>query len=492
MKTFGPADVERVRDAIEALIEEHHLPGIAVGVVQGDELVYAEGFGYADIESGRPQDPGLRQRIGSITKTMTALCVMALVEEGRLSLDDRVIDLLPDVTFHGPVEALTIRHLLTHTGGIGEVPVAEDLNDPDLALWSDEPRDARAPEAYPNGITIDVAPGTKWAYANHGFALLGEIVMRLEDAPIDEVLRRRVFEPLDMKHTDCLDQPHPDLSTGYHRPPSEDMRELFQRIGREVPDEETVDGHNIRGRYQYETGLAIRAAGAVQSTIPDMARCASALLRRGSGIVRPETFELMVAPQWCPDERLAGLGLAFFRERRFGRFTFGHGGGVNGGWNTMLTVLPEDGLALLVHLNLTFDKLSQVEGRVLQAVLNAPPTVVPQTPVDPAIVSTAPGVYEAPPGLLTNFRIITGTGRIQLSAVDGALVLHARRGPWKQGVRMCPADANDSAFFLLDTGDVEPPRVVLVRGDDGAVTGLRFVALAAVEMVRNDTIAPWA
>ncbi len=487
---IGATDIARIRSAVESAVDEYHLPGIAVGVVSGGELVYAEGFGYADIESKHPQDPALHQRIGSITKTMVALCAMALVDEGPLSLDDRVVDRLPDMTFHGPAEAVTIRHLLTHTSGIGEVPMPEQLRDMPATLWSPEGPDVPGvPEAYPDGITIDVAPGSKWAYANQGFVMLGEIVARAEGAPIEEVLRRRVFEPLGMTDTDCLDQPHPKLTTGYHRPPSEDELELARRVGATPPEEpgEPVDGHNIRRRYQYVRG---HAAGAVQSTIPDMARYAAALLRRCAGIVRPETFDSMVAPHWCPDDRLANIGLAFFRERRFGRRTFGHGGGITGGWNTHLTVLPEDDLAVLTHLNLTFDKFAQVEGRILQAVLDAPDPAVAEAQVDPKVLSTAPGVYEAKPGPLTNFRIITGTGRIQISARDGELLLHARRGPWKKGVRLRPAEPADPAFFVLDTGEPEPPLLALLLDQDSAVTGLRFDRL--VEMVRNDELEPWA
>lgn len=487
MTKIGPSDIERIRAAVQAVVDEYHLPGIAVGVASGDDLVYAEGFGYADIEAKKRWDPSLRQRIGSITKTTLGLSAMALVDEGRLSLDDRVVDRLPDVTFHGPVETLTVRHLLTHTGGIGEAPMPDQVADPGPALWSDGPDVPGVPEAYPDGITIEVPPGAKWAYANHGFVLMGEIVARIEGIPIEEVLRRRVFEPLGMADTDCLDQPHRDLTTGYHRQPTEGARELAQRAGQELRDEETVDGHNIRGKYQYVKG---RAAGAVQSTIPDMARYASALLRRADGIVKPETFHAMIAPQFCPDERLTSIGFTFFREPRFGRRAFGHGGGVTGGWNTHIAVLPEEGLALLVHLNLTFDEFHQVDGKILQAVLNASDTPAGVRSLDEKIVSTAPGVYEARPGRLTNFRIMTGTGRVQITAEDGELVLRARRGPWKGGMRMLPADPDDPPFFALDTGEPEPPRIAMLRDGDGAVTGLRFDRL--IEMVRNDELEPWA
>jgi len=485
-----PAGLDRVRAAARAARHDLHLPGLAVGVVAGDDLVLAEGFGFSDVESHRPQAPALRQRIGSITKTMVGLCAMALVDEGRLSLDDRVVEKLPDMTFNGNAGSMTLRHILTHTSGIGEAPLPEQVRDLEPTLWSDSPDIPGVPEAYPDGITVEVAPGTKWAYANHAFVLLGEIVAREEGAPIEEVLRRRVFEPLGMGDTDCLDQPHPTLTTGYHRPPTQEAIDLAKATGSRVPETggEPVDGHNVRGRYQYVRG---RAAGGVQSNIGDMARYASALLRQGKGIVRPETFDTMLAPQWCPDERLMSIGLAFFREPRFGRRTFGHGGGVGGGWNTYLTVLPDDGLALLTHLNLTFGDFAEVHGRLLAALLDAEQPPPPELAVAPAVLANAPGVYEATtPGPLTNLRIITSTGRIQISARDGGLVLHARRGAWKEGVRMRPADPNDSGLFLLESGTVEPQHVALTLGASGEVTGLRFNRL--VEMVPASGVGLWA
>lgn len=494
MRRFGDADSERVRAKARSLIDEYHLPGLSVGVVQGGDLVYAEGLGHADIESGRPQDPALRQCIGSITKTMTGLCVMALAEEGRLSLDDRVVELLPDVALPGHAGTLTVRHLLSHTGGIGEAPTVADLRDLETATSSPERDRTRAPACFPAGITVEVQPGTKFAYANHGFALLGELLMRLEGVDsVDDVFRRRIFGPLGMNNSDCRDEPHPGLSTGYHRPPDEDTKELLARVGRAPADESAVDGHNIRGRYAYFKGEPRLAQGGVQSTIYDMARYAAALLRRGGGIVRPETFDAMLTPHWQPDARLAGLGLTFFLERRFGRQTFGHGGSVSGGWNTRMTIVLEEDLALLVHANVTFDKIEEVDGRLLQAMLDAPARSVRELPLDPGLRASAPGVYEAPtPGPLTNLRIITTTGRVQVTEEDGGLVFRARRGRWKHGARLLPCDPNDPSFLVLDADDVEPHHVALVRHSDGRVSGLRLVALAARDMVRNDSIARWA
>ncbi len=485
--TFTAADVDRVRAAVQSTVVEHRLPGIAVGVMSGRELVWAEGFGYADIESGLAQDPALRQRIGSISKTMTALCIMALVDEGRLALEDRVAALLPDVPLHDHGESLTVWHMLTHTGGIGEAPTMADFNDPyTKALWSDSHGGFTFPGSYPDGILVEVEPGTKWAYSNHAYGLLGEIVARLEGAPIEEVLDRRVFAPLGMTNTDCHDRQHPDLTTGYHRAPDHDALDTADLLGNDVKPEETVDGINIRGNWLY---VGPWAAGAVQSTVHDMAKYAAALLDKSAGIVKPETFDNMVSPQWSPDSRLADVGLCFMRQPRFGRSTYGHGGGIAGGWNTHLTVVPEEDLAVLTHMNMAYDGFSEVEGSILRAVFNAEPLNLADKPTKGEVLEAAPGVYGLAPGHLTNFRPTRGVGRVQIARKGDELELASRRGSWRNGVRMVQYFADDPTYFILDTGEIEPPRLVLRRGEDGRVSELLFDRM--VHMFRDDSLSAW-
>ena len=87
----------------------------------------------------------------------------------------------------------------------------------------------------PTASNIEVPPGTKWAYANHAFALLGEIISRIEGQRIEEVLRERIFDPLSMASSDCYDLMHPDLTIGYHHAPSHDDLDVMALLGKEPP-----------------------------------------------------------------------------------------------------------------------------------------------------------------------------------------------------------------------------------------------------------------
>ena len=469
--SFSASDIDRTREACHQVLTQHELPGLALAVVHDGRLVYGEGFGWADIAKRRELTLSSRQRIGSITKTMTALCIMAQVDAGGLRLDTPIVDLLPEVRFigEGQAEALTIEHLLTHTSGIGEAPTRAHLQDPESELWSESPDLLPAAERYPDGIEIEVDPGTKWAYANHGYGLLGDILVRLESAPLAQILRDRVLRPLGMRDSDIRDRPHHSLASGYHRALSADERAARGNVELWASDEPPQDAVNIKGGYVY---IPIPAAGSVQSTARDMARYAVALLDQGAGIVDAASFAAMVAPQWEPHPRLTSLGLSFMRQKRFGIASFGHGGGVVGGWNTELALFPERDLGVAIHFNLDNEVTTAARSTIIQAVLDATVEPLPGIAPDAGIVAGAPGEYEAAPGDLTNTRIRQSTGRISIEEAEGGLRLRSRRGSYAEGVALRPADADEPERFQIDDGAVEPLHVVFTRDERGRVDGL--------------------
>lgn len=476
----------RVRIAAHDAIERHHVPGISIGVVEGGSLLLCESFGYADIESRTPMQPQHRQCIASITKTMVGLCAMALVDEGKLTLDARVADLLPDVRFHGPAETMTVWHLLTHTAGIGEAQ-SQEL----LASTISPDADARRKPGtfasmYADGCVVEYEPGTKWHYANHGYNFLGEIISRAEGgADLHDAMQRRIFGRLGMANTDLLGADDPSLATPYHRAPSDDTREQLTRAGLPVKDEPTVDGHNIRGAFGGEFNRAAMAAGGVQSTLPDMARYAAVLLRRGAGLVRPETFDAMVQPQYCPDSRLVSWGLAFARTPFPGRTLIGHGGAYFGGWNSDLALSLDEDIAVIQHMNVMLDDPAPVFRQVQRAVFDvAEPVYVPRA-LDPAVLDDAPGEYRLTPGRLTNFRPATRIGPIHVHRDGSALRLMSRWGKWKAGVPLIPADAGDPWFFAVQPDGRDPSHVAFTRGADGRIDGLRCDQLVRMVKVQE-------
>jgi len=187
LPTTGPplAGAEAFEDAVPALMREWELPGGSVAVAKGDRLVFARGYGYADRETDRPVRPEALFRVASISKPITAVAVLDLLERGELALDDRAFDILDHlVPDGGPADDraldVTVGQLLRHTGGwsnreLGYDPMFETTR---IAreLGVEPPADAEQIVRHTLGQPLSFAPGTGFAYSNFGYCVLGRVV----------------------------------------------------------------------------------------------------------------------------------------------------------------------------------------------------------------------------------------------------------------------------------------------------------------------------
>jgi hypothetical protein len=176
VKTAGVDELD-LKARIGEVLNHWPVAGLAVGVVRHGSLAWFHGHGVADIAAGMPIDQDTVFRIASITKTITAIAVMQLQEQGLVDLDApasaylKAYRLIPARPGFRPA---TLRHLLTHTAGVRAVREPSDLLRPALG-WGTRAGRPVPPLAgyYRGGLRIDAEPGTKWAYSNHGFATLG-------------------------------------------------------------------------------------------------------------------------------------------------------------------------------------------------------------------------------------------------------------------------------------------------------------------------------
>ena len=190
----------------QALVR-HGLAGMAAAVVRPGEPRTVDCVGIADIRTARPVEPDTVFRIASVTKTMTAIGLMQLCEAARFRLDDPVNEHLTSFKIEPPPgwPDGTFRHLLTPTAGIGEIPRLSDVVHP-AAFGIDEPgsRGVDLARLYRGALRPEVPAGTKWAYANHGFAVVGQLDQDISGILLPEYMRERVFDPLEMLRTDYL------------------------------------------------------------------------------------------------------------------------------------------------------------------------------------------------------------------------------------------------------------------------------------------------
>jgi CubicO group peptidase (beta-lactamase class C family) len=447
--------VERVLEQADGLIvaamNERTTAGLGVGIVSGSETVYAKGFGLADIEAGRPVTPKTVFRIGSITKTMTAIGLMRLWEQGKFDLEDPVNEYLKGYHVEYPdpsAPPVTFRHMLTHTSGIGELRKMTDLFRPMIGLGAKPDGPVPSPEEYyAGGLRPGNYPGTKWAYSNHAFNLLGQLVEDISGEPFAGYMRKNVFEPLGMNNTDYLK--------------SERVRE------------ELAQGYNFsRGRLKPVKYLEIvvRGAGSVFSSVEDTCRYVAALLGGGANehgrVLDPETLSLMMEPHYRLDERLPAMGLAFLLDDLDGHLIAGHDGGWPGFVSSMM-LCPEEELAIVAFVNTSSLAAPDASQDLLRRMLEVPEPAsrLPKKGIleSPHLWPELRGFYGPVGPLNTNSRVwLMYAGEIEVLVEDNHLAMRTLAGPFRKGVRLYPVDPTDPlAFEAVYEG--QPFRVLFER-----------------------------
>ncbi len=213
----APTDKHLVQ-AIDTLLEQTFTtdrPGAAIIVARDGRAVYRKGFGLADLEHAIPIEPGMVFRIASLTKQFTAVAILMLVAQGKLSLTDELGALFPDYPAHGRM--ITVEQLLAHTSGLTDsflLPkmIQESYKDISLeeciVLFKDLP--------------LDFPPGTWWKYSNDGYLLLGMIIESISGVSYERFLEEHIFHPLGMHHTfyDRTTQAVPGRVMGYQYAPA--------------------------------------------------------------------------------------------------------------------------------------------------------------------------------------------------------------------------------------------------------------------------------
>ena len=199
--------------AITDFMRKYAIPGGAVAVLRDGKLIYARGFGYADVVNRTPVQPDALFRIASVSKPITAAAIMTLVEAGKLNLDDRVAPFIahltpaPGATVDPRWEQITVRQLLNHTGGWDRAKPNggfDPMDRPGLAaaaVNAPAPASAETIIRYMKGMPLDFNPGERHVYSNFGYAILGRVIERLSGMPYEEYVRARVLQPVGANRT---------------------------------------------------------------------------------------------------------------------------------------------------------------------------------------------------------------------------------------------------------------------------------------------------
>ena len=275
---------------IHATVTEREEPGLAIGIVYDQNLIWAKGYGFANLEKRLPSTPSTLYRIASITKLFTATAIMQLRDAGKLQLDDPVVKHLPWFQIKEPQPdspPITIRELLTHTSGLARelpIPYWNDLKFPSreemMRLIPEQPA------VFP--------PETKYKYSNLALAIAGEVVAAVSGEPWSKYIQDHIVAPLGMKSTLVIPTPNaPGLAIGYRKRVPGQPRE----------PEDFIDCG------------ALAPSASMASSVEDLARFVSLQFRDGRPVDRPvlrgSTLREMQRLQWLRPDGLNGQGLGF-------------------------------------------------------------------------------------------------------------------------------------------------------------------------------------
>jgi CubicO group peptidase (beta-lactamase class C family) len=299
------AIIDKYRASIPKMMDEQKVPGLAIALLVGGKLIWAEGFGVTDTTSNRPVTPDTTFSVQSISKTYTATAVMAAVAEGRVALDEPITTYLPSFTVHSrfeddPQRKITLRLLLSHHAGFThEAPVGNNHDD-----------DTRSFQAHVRSISdtwLKFPVGQRYSYSNLGIDLAGHILEVVYRQPYARVMAQKVFRPLDLKST-TVDQ--------------DAIEQLKTRAIGHTKDHDRVP---VR--------IAMVPAGGVYTNVRDMTRFMQFHLNGGTvgrkTVISKTALDKMYEPCCGDEDSSYGLGIAA-GESRFGDTTvnsLGHSGG---------------------------------------------------------------------------------------------------------------------------------------------------------------------
>jgi serine beta-lactamase-like protein LACTB, mitochondrial len=336
--------VEQGRQIVRASLIEHNLPGLSVAVGAGGDVVWAEGFGWADSENQVAVAPETRFRIGTASIALTSAAVGLLLERDRLKLDDEIQTYVPE--FPKKQWPVTLRQLMGHLAG-----VRSDGGDegPLFSVRCERPVDALEHFA---ARSLLFEPGTQYRYSRYGWIVVSAAVEAAAHEPFLSFLRKQIFEPLGLDHTeaDSATEPIPDRATFY-----------FPRFAADPRY-----GPDLMRPLDYS---CYAGSSVFLSTPSDLVRFGMAI--KSGKLLQPATVQLLQTPQRLRSGEETGYGLGWDLETvsLAGKQTrtVGHDGDSLGGMVASLMTFPEHEIVVSVTSNISYADTFGVGLKIAQA-----------------------------------------------------------------------------------------------------------------------------
>ena len=302
---------------VGAEMQRENVPGVAVAIVRGGEVLVAQGYGLANVEHGVRVTPETVFESGSVGKQFTSAALMTLVEEGKVALNDSITKYLTDAPESW--RPITVRHLLTHTSGIPDYTVES------FDLRKDYTEDELAKMAY--GLKLEFEPGARWSYSNTGFVLLGILMHKASGRFYGEILKERLFDPLGMKTARMISEADivPNRAAGYR----------------------LVDGE-IKNQEWVAPTLNTTADGSLYLSLRDY--IAWDLGLRAKAVLKSQSWSQVYTPVSLRSGKPYPYGFGWFVDQSNGKPWYYHGGAWQG-FTTAISRYLGDDLTVVVLTN---------------------------------------------------------------------------------------------------------------------------------------------
>jgi len=306
----------RIDDYVRAEMKTQQIPGVSLAVIKNGEIVLAKGYGLANVELQVLVKPETIFQSGSMGKQFTATAVMMLVEEGKLSLDDKITKFFPDAP--AAWQNITVRHLLTHTSGLGDYPDDFDLR-----------RDYTEDELFQRIKATPLAfqPGEKWSYSNLAYVMLGVLIHKVSGKFYGDFLQERVFKPLGMTTARVISEADivPNRAAGYRM----------------------ADGE-LKNQNWVSPTLNTTADGALYLTVYDLAKWDAALYTEK--LLKRSSLDQMWTPVKLNDGKTYPYGFGWALNVVRGHRLIEHGGSWQG-FKSQISRYVDDKLTVVVFAN---------------------------------------------------------------------------------------------------------------------------------------------
>lgn len=335
---------------VEELRERsNNTAGLAIGITQGDTIIYARTFGYANIEQGVEADFNTLFHIASLSKPFTAAAVVKLVEQKKLRLSDPIKTYIPEFKMKGAsVDEITIKQILTHTSGIPRHISSGDWENPTYG-----PNALAKNLINAQNFELDFKPGSQFNYSNSAYDILGIVVERASGMPFDEYIKKHLLKPSGMTSSEYL-KPRDSLPRNWAAPYSYGL------------ETQSWAPYPYSENYMPSSGL--------QTTLLDMCRWGMLYHNNGkfnnASVISEQQFSLLSTPHFDTpwgDK----IGLSWFLQSYLERPIIMHTGS-DTGFESLMYIYPEDDISIVVMANRDFARTGRIVNAASEIIFNEP------------------------------------------------------------------------------------------------------------------------